>query len=226
MTSDLLNQTLPDEQQVFVGLMEDVLRSAEGLRYHGMIGRKAIAAGRVYEDEEVEDGMYVVSVGGVRYRCDASTDEINAVYEAEDDEGTYAIFIIETNPAYDLAVSIELAEREFRICINDSVLVKKMTDADLKRPEKWIEKRCRDVDRLVAGDMKLEIDTFFDRPVSTLLYAGKGDKWHEIADRDDGLGWLGLLSFILPFGLSMVHSEETFYQNWYAAPGIAPGSPD
>ncbi len=210
---------LSEGRRIFVDLIEDILQSAEDLRYHSLIGRKAIAAGRVYEEEEVEDGTYVVLVGGVLYRCDESTDEIDAVYEPDDDEGKYAVFIIETNPTYELAVSIELAEGEFRICINDSVLVKKMTGADMKRPEKWIEKRCRDVDRLVAGDMKLEIDTFFGRTVSTLLIVGKDDKWREIADRDDGWGWLGLVSLILPFGLSMVRSEETFYQNWFAAPG-------
>ncbi len=172
------NNQLTDEQRTFIDLIEDILRTAGGLRYQRLVG-------------------YDESVGG--------------------DDETYAVFVIQTNPIHELVVSVELAAGEFRLHVNDVAFIRKVDDADPARLTKWMDERCRELEQAVNGDLKVETDTFAGRAISILLYAGSDGKWREIAEYDNGWGWLGLLTFLLPFGVSITGSEITVYPNWCAS---------
>lgn len=131
-------------------------------------------------------------------------------------DGTFAVFAIEVNPKHDLEVLIELAPREFRFLVNDVPFIHRMSGADLKRPDKWMDKRCVDVEHLVKGDLKLEREEIIGQPLAWSLHAGKKRKWRQIGNHFRGWAWIGLLSWLLPFGLPLTQSEEQVFEDWPA----------
>ena len=135
--------------------------------------------------------------------------------EAQNDDGdaSYAIFAIETVPAHDLTVSIELAPDEFRLRVKGDVFAHPVENR--RRIDRWIDRRCRDVEQLVSGDLKIEVETLHGHFLSSDLYAGSKENWKEIGERDDGWGWIGLLAWLLPFGLSPMRTHETEYKDWF-----------
>ncbi len=135
--------------------------------------------------------------------------------EAQNDDGDapYAIFAIETNPARDLTVSIELAPNEFRLRVKGDAFAHPVENR--RRIDRWIDRRCRDVEHLVSGDLKIEVETLFGRYLSSDLYAGSEEDWEWAGDRDEGWGWVGLLGWLLPFGLSPMRTHETEYKDWF-----------
>ncbi len=136
---------------------------------------------------------------------------------SDEDSRTYAVFMIETNPEYELEVSIILKADHFLLRVNDEEFTH--TIGNRRRIDRWIESRCRNVEQLVKGDLKLEVETIFGLYLSSGLYAGSDDHWIEIADRDEGWGWIGLIVWILPFGLSPLKSQEIEYRGWFDVPG-------
>ena len=178
-----------------------------------------IPAGLLSEEQQVfaelvEDILQ--SAEGLTYHRLVGSEEIRRG-EDETGDGTFAVFAVEANPDYDLEVAIELAEREFRIHVNDIAFLHKLDEAGLRRPDKWLQKRCLDVEHLVAGDLKLEMDSVLGKPISATLYAGHGAKWRQIGHRDEGWGWTSLLSWLLPLGLSISQTEQEMYLNWWAS---------
>ncbi len=133
--------------------------------------------------------------------------------ERDEDDGAYAAFMIKTNPAYELEVSIKLLGDDFRLRVNGEEFSHPLENR--RRIARWIERRCRDVEQLVKGDLKIEVETIFGQYLSSGLFAGSGDRWDEIADRDEGWGWIGLVAWLLPFGLSPLKSHETEYRGWF-----------
>lgn len=133
----------------------------------------------------------------------------------DEDKAPYAVFRIATNPVYDLQVSILLWRDRFGIRVNDEEFVH--TIESRRRIDRWIERRCRDVDQIVKGDLKIETEVLFGWYLSSGLHAGSDDNWVEIADRDEGWGWIGLAAWLLPFGLSPLQSREVEYRNWFDA---------
>ena len=178
---------------------------------------------RLTDDQRVFVGLIeeiLQETEGLRYHRAVGAEEIAAGREGEDeelDDGTYAIFVIDTNPLLDLAVSFELAERAIRIQVNEKTFAHKMDSSTAKKPEKWMENRCRDVERMVSGNIKLIDDTFFGRVLATELVAGEDDKWHEIGDWDTGWGWIALLSWFVSFGLPITSEQETVYTDWFSS---------
>ncbi|MHC5024320.1 MAG: hypothetical protein ACYTGG_10495 [Planctomycetota bacterium] len=135
--------------------------------------------------------------------------------EAQNDDGDVpcAIFEIETSPVHDLTVSIELAPDEFRLRVNGDVFAHPVENR--RRIDRWIDRRCRDVEQLVSGDLKIEVETLFGHYLSSDLHAGCKESWREIGERDDGWGWVGLLAWLLPFGPSPMRTHETEYKDWF-----------
>jgi hypothetical protein len=135
--------------------------------------------------------------------------------EAQHDDGdaSYAIFEIETDPAHDLTVSIELAPDEFRLRVKGDVFSQRVENR--RRTDRWIDCRCRDVEQLVSGDLKIEVETLLGHYLSSGLYAGSDEKWKELGERDEGWGWIGLLAWLLPFGLSPTRIHESVYREWF-----------
>jgi hypothetical protein len=134
-------------------------------------------------------------------------------------DGAFARFAIATNPSYDLQVSIDLAPGDFRVRINGDVYALPLGTP--KRMDRWIDRRCRDVDRLLKGDLRIEVETLFERYLSSGLFAGSGGRWVEIAERDDGWGWIGLAAWLLPFGLLPLRTSEIEYRRWFDVDGPA-----
>ncbi len=131
----------------------------------------------------------------------------------EDDHTPYAVFEIATNAEYDLEVAIELLPKDFRIRVNGDAFSLPLERR--KRVDRWIDRRCRDVEQLVKGDLKIEVEEAYGQYLSSGIYGGSDDHWVEIADRDEGWGWLGLAAWLLPFGLSPLKTRETEYPRWF-----------
>jgi hypothetical protein len=87
--------------------------------------------------------------------------------------------------------------------------------ANRRRIDRWIDCRCRDVEQLVSGDLKIEVETLLGHYLSSGLYAGSDEKWKELGERDEGWGWIGLLAWLLPFGLSPTRIHESVYREWF-----------
>ncbi len=132
-----------------------------------------------------------------------------------DDDGAYAVFMIETNAAYELEVSIELLGDDFRLRINGEEFSLPLDNR--RRIDRWIARRCRDVEQLVKGDLKIEVETIFGHYLSSGIFGGSDDRWVEIADRDEGWGWIGLAAWFVPFALMLLKSRETEYRGWFRA---------
>ncbi|MHC4108131.1 MAG: hypothetical protein ACYSTY_08615 [Planctomycetota bacterium] len=133
------------------------------------------------------------------------------VQAVDDVKAAYATFEIATNPEFDLTVAIELAPREFRLRVNGDAYPIPLEG----RIERWIERRCRDVERVVSGDLRIETETLFGRYLSSGIYGGRRGEQTELADRDDGWGWIGLLGWLLPFGLSPLRTHNVVYRAWF-----------
>jgi hypothetical protein len=56
----------------------------------------------------------------------------------------YAAFMIETNPAYELDVSIKLFGDDFRLRINGEEFSHPLESR--RRIPRWFERRCRDIE--------------------------------------------------------------------------------
>ncbi len=75
----------------------------------------------------IEDILRVTP--GLRYRLHLDEEQV-------DDDRAYAIFTIETNPAHELAVSIELARNEFRLRVNADPFSHRVENR--RRIDRWI----------------------------------------------------------------------------------------
>ena len=92
----------------------------------------------------VEDVL--ASTPGLRYAALVGGDETG-------NRDTYATFLIQTNPAYDLTVAIDLRDRAFAVLVNGKVFIRRQGFAS--RFDWWVERRCRDIERLLNGDLRL-----------------------------------------------------------------------
>ena len=129
----------------------------------------------------------------------------------------YAQFLLETSPVHDLVVSIELEDRVFVIRINGVAFVRKRGVGT--RFEWWVERRCRDLERLLAADLRITHQTLLNLPVTSTLEAGSGEKWRKIATRENG--WVAILSFLVPYGFILGGKRQHLYEEWFAVDGPA-----
>ena len=128
------------------------------------------------------------------------------------DPSVYALFLVETNPTLNLAVSIELSDKAFVIRLNGMTFGRKR--GLTTRFEWWVERRCRDVERLVGGDLRLVHQTILGIPLSTVLEAGNPKKWRKIASRENG--WVAILAYLVPYGFLMGGKKERVLSEWFA----------
>ena len=126
--------------------------------------------------------------------------------------GVYAQFLLETNPVHDLVMSIELAERVFVIRVNGMAFARRCGAGT--RFEWWVERRCRDVERLLAADLRIAHRTLLSLPVTSTLEVGRGKKWRKIASRENG--WVAFLSFLVPYGFVLGGKKQHVYTEWFA----------
>lgn len=129
------------------------------------------------------------------------------------DRTVYAQFLVETSPAHDLVLAIELSNRSFIVQVNGMSFIRKRGVGT--RFEWWVERRCRDLERLVGGDLRLVHHRLLTIPISSTLEAGNGEKWHRIGARENG--WLAFLSFFIPYSFLMTGQKSTVYPDWFSA---------
>ena len=154
---------------------------------------------------------------GLRYAVFLDPADINS-----SDKTAYALFVIDTNPAFDLTVSIELTERSFTVRVGGISSACKRGKAS--RFEWWIERRCRDLARMLSGDLRVTQAMLLWIPVSSTLFTGRGKKWRKLGSNENG--WFGLLSFFLPFGLLFTTEKSEVFGEWWVPGGTLPGPAD
>ena len=145
----------------------------------------------------------LASVPGLRYGVFFEPQEIGPE--------PYAVFVVQTNPALDLTVAVELTGRAFVVRVNGLRFSRRRGVAT--RFEWWVERRCQDLERMIGGDLRIVQHTLLSVPVSSMLEAGDGDKWNKIGTNEHG--WLPLLSFFLPFSFLVSAERKTVYPDWF-----------
>lgn len=120
-------------------------------------------------------------------------------------------FMIETNPVYDLSVWIELTTRSFILRINGRPYVQKR--GRTTRFEWWVERRCRELIRLLEGDLRIEHETIATFPAMSRLLAGRDGKWKRIVALENG--WVAAISFLLPYGWLLGRTRTLEYADWH-----------
>lgn len=174
LNADGRRRALADEEEVFIACVEDVLRSAPGLRYALLL------------DPQESRGT---------------------------DPSTYAIFLVKTNPALDLALSIELREKGFIVNVNETSF--RRTRGFATRFEWWVERRCRDLEAMVRGDLRLTEKKLMSLPVSSLLEAGRDGTWRRICSAENPM--IAVASAFVPYGFLMGNTIRNEFRDWYAA---------
>jgi len=127
--------------------------------------------------------------------------------------GAYAVFLIETNPVYDLHVSIELAESDFVLLINGIRFTRKCSGE--RSFERWVDQCCRLLTRLTEGDLRIKQSVVLGVPQSTSVSIKRGSAVHELCKNESG--WFSAMTWFVPFGLGVLFSGEQTrdYRNWY-----------
>jgi hypothetical protein len=150
----------------------------------------------------------LASTPGLRYAALFDPQEIG-----RRDPEVYAQFLLQTSPVHDLALSIELMDRAFVIRVNGRSFSRKRGVG--ARFEWWVERRCRDLERLVGGSLRVTHQTLLNLPVTGTLEAGRGKKWRKIATFENG--WIAFLSFLVPYGFILGGKRQLVYEDWFAA---------
>ncbi|MHC5009123.1 MAG: hypothetical protein ACYTGF_17390, partial [Planctomycetota bacterium] len=81
------------------------------------------------------------------------------------------------------------------------------------RFEWWVERRCRDLERMVVGSLRVTQKTLMNLPVSSTLEVGSGDKWRKLASFENG--GLAVLAFLVPYGFVMGGKKQLVYEDWF-----------
>lgn len=126
----------------------------------------------------------------------------------------FATLIVETNPLCDLTLSIELGLRAFHVVVNGRRFTR---ERGRRIPfEWWVERRCRDVMAMVAGDLRVEAQSLLTYVLTCRLSAGSEKRWRAIGTFENG--WVTALAFLLPFGLLLLMRQRTVvYSDWFLA---------
>jgi hypothetical protein len=149
----------------------------------------------------------LASTPGLRYGVLLAPEQINRLTPE-----VYAQFLLETSPVYDLVISIELEDRGFVIRVNGMAFARRRGVGT--RFEWWVERRCRDLERLLAADLRLTHQTRLNLPAASTLEAGSGEKWRKIATRENG--WVAFLSFLVPYAFILGGKKQHVYEDWFA----------
>ena len=129
---------------------------------------------------------------------------------ARRDASVYALFLLQTNPGTP-SVAIELSDRAFVVRVNRQAFRRQRGTAT--RFECWIDRRCRDLERMLSGDLRLVHQTLMMLPMSSTLEVGNESRWHKIGSSTDN-GWLGVLAFLMPYGFLMGGRRTRVYSDW------------
>jgi len=132
---------------------------------------------------------------------------------ARRDPTVYAVFLLRVDPGCNLSLSIELSDRAFTIRVNRQAFRRSRGEAT--RFECWVERRCRDLERLINGDIRLVHKTLMTLPTSSTLEVGNESRWHKLGTTRNG--WLAILAYLVPYGFLMGGDRTRVYSQWWGS---------
>jgi hypothetical protein len=185
-------------------------QEAKQLTETAMIGRRDSRIDDTLPDERrvflecVEDVL--ASTPGLRYALLLDPREIGSR-----DPAAYALFLVRTNPACRMTLSIELADRAFRVRVNGVCITR--WRGVRTQPEVWIERRCRDLHRMIEGDLRLVQHTLLTIPVSSTLEVAREGRRHRIGTTSNRL--VGIMSALLPYGFLLNGRRQRMFCEWH-----------
>ncbi len=153
--------------------------------------------------ECVED--ILATTPGLEYGLLLDRDQI-----ARRDPTVYAVFLLRVDPGCDLSLSIELSDRAFTVRVNRQAF--RRVRGEATRFECWVERRCRDLERMINGDIRLVHKTLMTLPTSSTLEVGGESRWHKLGKTENS--WLTILAFLTPYGFLMGGERRRVYKQW------------
>ncbi len=148
---------------------------------------------------------------GLQYGLLLDRDQI-----ARRDPTVYAVFLLRADPACNLSLSIELSDKAFVVRVNRQAF--RRVRGEATRFECWVERRCRDLERMINGDIRLVDKTLMTLPTSSTLEVGDESRWYKLGTTENG--WLAILAYLTPYGFLMGGERKRVYRQW-----ITSGSP-
>ena len=132
---------------------------------------------------------------------------------ARRDPTVYAVFLLRADPGCNLSLSIELSDKAFVFRVNGQAF--RRVRGSATRFECWVERRCRDLERMINGDIRLVHKTLMTLPTSSTLEVGDKSRWHKLGTTENG--WLAMLAFLTPYGFLMRSERKRVYKHWIAS---------
>jgi len=158
--------------------------------------------------ECVED--LLASTTGLQYGLVLDRDQFDM---ARRDPTVYAVFLLRPDPGCNLSLSIELSDKAFVFRVNRQAF--RRVRGEATRFECWVERRCRDLERMINGDIRLVHKTLMTLPTSSTLEAGNETRWHKLGTSENG--WLAILAYMMPYGFMMGGERKRVYSHWWGS---------
>ncbi len=130
---------------------------------------------------------------------------------ARRDPTVYAVFLLRPDPGCNLSLSIELSDKAFTFRVNRQAF--RRVRGEATRFECWVERRCRDLERMINGDIRLVHKTLMTLPTSSTLEVGNESRWHKLGTAENA--WLAILAYMTPYGFMMGGERKRVYTHWW-----------
>ena len=129
---------------------------------------------------------------------------------ARRDPTVYAVFLLRPDPGCNLSLSIELSDKAFTVRVNRQAF--RRVRGSATRFECWVERRCRDLERMINGDIRIVHKTLMTLPTASTLEIGDESRWHKFGKTENG--WLAILAYMTPYGFMMGGQRKRVYSHW------------
>ena len=139
---------------------------------------------------------------------------------ARRDPTVYAVFLLRADPACNLSLSIELSDNAFVVRVNRQAF--RRVRGKATRFECWVERRCRDLERMINGDIRLVHKTLLNMPTASTLEVGDESRWHKLGTTENG--WLAILAYLTPYGFLLGGERKRVYKQWIRSGNVHPDS--
>jgi hypothetical protein len=137
---------------------------------------------------------------------------------ARQDPDVYAVFLLRADPGCNLSLSIELSDTAFVVRVNRMAF--RRVRGQATRFECWVERRCRDLERMINGDIRLVHKTLLNMPTMSTLEVGDASRWHKLGTTENG--WLAILAYLTPYGFLMGGERKRVYKDWIKSGVVGP----
>jgi hypothetical protein len=137
---------------------------------------------------------------------------------ARRDSTVYAVFLLRADPGCNLSLAIELSDQAFVVRVNRQAF--RRVRGKGTRFECWVERRCRDLERMINGDIRLVHKTLMNMPTTSTLEVGNESRWHKFGTTENG--WLAILAYLTPYGFLMGGERKRVYKLWSNPGNVGP----